>query len=127
LIHFSPIWAIRSTLVLFGTFCQLWFYSVHFVHFSPIHYTMLLFSPLQSYSDHFDLIPSTLDPLGPFCPLQSYSIHLVPIQSIQSYSLHLVHFVSFGRIWSIQITLVHYGPLRSIFVHLNNGKKTCLG
>ena len=72
-VHFDPIPSILSTLVLFGlfcplcstlvlfgSFCQLWFYSVYSVHFSPIHYTMLLFSPLRSYSDHFGLIIATL-------------------------------------------------------------------
>ena len=106
-------------LVLFGLFCPLWFYSVHYVHFNHIQSTLVLFGPvcpLRSY----------LVPFYPFCPLHSCSVPFSPIQSI----LSLFHpFYPFGPLCSIWSNSVHlitsilFCPLQSIFVHLQNGKR----
>ena len=131
LIHFSPIGAIWSNLFILGTFCPLWFYSIHYVHFGPIQSTLLLFAPLLSnfvlfsplrsslfYSVWFGPMQSTLSIsvlFGPFCPLRSYSVH----------SFLFGQFSPFGpilSIWSTLFDLVQFGPFRSlrfILVHFD--------
>ena len=119
LIHFSPIGAIWSNLFILGTFCPLWFYSIHYVHFGPIQSTLLLFAPLLSNLVLFSPLRSSLFYSVWFGPMRSFvhlglirsilstSILFGPfvfirsIQSIRSNSLYLVHFVRFGPIWSI--------------------------
>ena len=63
-IHFDLIQSILSTLVLFGSFCLLWFYSIHSIHFSSIWsnlFTSVLFCPFGPIQFiwiilfHFDL------------------------------------------------------------------------
>ena len=72
------IGSILSTSTLFGLFCPLWFYSVHFVYFGSIR-----------------SILSTSVLFGPICSLRFYSVHLV-------------HFVPFGPIQFIWIILFHF-------------------
>ena len=75
LIDFNPIWVIRSTFVLFGPFCPLWFL------FGP-------FCPLRSYSVYSFL----------FIPIQSIwstLFHLVQFGSFKSLQFILVHFYIF--------------------------------
>ena len=119
-VHFglirSPSVLFGPLLILFGPFCPLWFYLVHF---GPIQSKLVLFDPicpLQSY-----LVPFT-----PLCPLRSYSFHLFLFSPIRS------TFFLFGHILSIWSTLshsihlttaIHFGPIWSIFVYLQNGKR----
>ena len=142
-IRIGSIQSILSSLVLSGPFCPLksnsahsvvfnplWSNSVHLGHVGPIPSTLVLFSP-------FCLLWLYLVLFGPFFPLWStsilfvtfgllwlylvHSVHINLVQSICSYSVHLVPFGPMS-IWSIQITLVHFDPSRSIFVHLHNKK-----
>ena len=123
-VQFGHIRYILSTLVLFNLFCPFRSYSIHIasihstsVQFGPIQPTSVmsvLFHPIWSSSVHFvhfGLIWSILSTLVLFD-------RFVLIQSIQSYSLYFVHFFQFGPIRSIQITSIHFGPLRSMFLHL---------
>ena len=64
-IHFGLIRSILSTLVRFGPFYSLSFYSIHI---TPIRSTSVQYVHLSS-------IQSTLVPFGPFCLLWSYSVH----------------------------------------------------
>ena len=119
------LWSILSTLVLFGPIRSILSALVLFGPIRSILFTLVLFGPfypLRSYSIHNATIWSDL---VPFSPIQSHSVHSIysdHIQSIHSYFVHLVMFCPFGPIWSIQITSVCFGPLRSIFVHLHNEK-----
>ena len=107
LIQLSPIRAIRSNLVLFSSFCPLSFYTAHSIDFGPIQSILVLFGPI--YPLWSDLVL-----FSPFSPPCSYSVLFCPFGPLC---------VPFGTIGSIWITLVHSGPLRSIFfVHLHNEK-----
>ena len=145
---FGPIW---SYSVLFGPFCPIWFYLVPF---GPIIYiqstlvllgwlwpysvlispcrsislyclsTLVLFSPLRSFSVHFNsirfiqftLVHSVLFSLfcalwfyfGPMWSILSTSVLFDPIWSCSVYSVHSVHFGS---------NSVHIGPLQSYYFH----------
>ena len=88
--YFGPLW---SHLVLFGLFCPLWSYSVHF-------------SPLWSYSVDIDSIRSTLVLYGPI---------LVLFSQLWSYSVRFVHLVLFGLTWS---TSIHFVPIESFRIFL---------
>ena len=120
--HFSLIWSILSTLVLFGPIQYtlvllgpLWSNLVHFVHFDLI----------WSYSIHCGFIRFTLVLFSPPCPLWFYSVisvqtvhfglnrpYLIYLGPIRSYSVHSIHF---GLIWS---NWVLFGPIWSSSVHL---------
>ena len=115
--HFSLIWSILSTLVLFGPIQYtlvllgpLWSNLVHFVHFDLI----------WSYSIHCGFIWFILVLFSPPCPLWFYSVisvqtvhfglnrsYLIYLGPIRSYSVHSIHF---GLILSYSI---HFGPIRS--------------
>ena len=112
-IIFGPIW---FNSVLFSPFCPLKFYSVHLVlfslrrsisvhsgHIDHIRSTLVLFYPLQSYSDYF----------GPIQFILSYSVHMGPIRSILS---TLIHFSPYSKNGPTQSTLVLFGLLRSNLV-----------
>ena len=128
-VHSGPIRSIFFTLVLFGLFCTLQYYSVNIGPIWSSLQTSILFSPIWSRLAHSIYF-------GPNLSIHSYSVNFAPIQSpsviygpfgpscyIRSYFVCLVHFVPFGSIWSIRTTSVHFGSLQSIFVHLIIGKK----
>ena len=111
------------------------------VHIGSFRSTLVLFCPLRSYSVHIGprSILSTLVFLvqsihfGPVCyfsPVWSILSTLVlicPFNLIRSilvlFSLLRSHLILLVPIWSIQTISVHFDPLRSIFVHLHNGKR----
>ena len=123
---FCPL---QSTLALFGPH---WSYSVHispiFVHFSLIQSTLVLdpFCPHWSFwyilstsvqFVYFSLVWSILLTLVLICSFNLIQSILVLFGLLQSHLILLV------PIWSIQTTSVHFDPLRSIFVHVHNGKR----
>ena len=135
LIHFSSIWFILPSKVLFGLFNTHWLYLVHIgpilstsvlsVHIVPIRSTLVLFCPLQSFrsilstlvlSVHYILF-GLFYPLwsnsvlfGPFSPLWFYLVHFVHLGSIRSILFTSVHYVHFRSIRSIHSYLVLFGP-----------------
>ena len=129
LIHFSLIQAIQSSLVLFGLFCQLWFYSVHF---GLAQSTLVLFGPIRSITSTLVLICtfilwSTLvlfsllwSPLVLFSPHWSsifFSVQFGPLCS------HSVLFCPCYQLLSIWPNAVHLCPLCA----LTYREKLCLG
>ena len=123
-VHFHPIWSIkfssvhfgsiRSTLVLFSSFCPLRSYSVNI---GPIWFNSVLFGHICSYMVHYvhfgpnlsicsysvPINPSVhISPLCLFCPLRSYTVHFSPIWSTS---------ILFGPVWS---TLFPFNPIVSI-------------
>ena len=116
-LHFSPIQTIQSAWfysVHSIQFCYIWptwcSYLVHSIHFGPIQLTLVLFSPVLSYSVQFGPIRSIMSTLVLICPfilIRSYSVHFGPIRST------LVHYLFFCPIRSTLSYSVLYGPIRS--------------
>ena len=98
----------KSYLVHFFLFGPLWFYLVNLAPIWSIPSTLVLFFPLQFYSDHIGPIQSTL---VLFSPTWSYSFLFVPIQSIMSTLVLICQFVL------IRSTSVLLNPFRSTLVH----------
>ena len=86
----DSILSIISSLVPFGPFCPLWFYSVYFGPIWSILSTLILFVPIWS----------TLVLFISFCPFQFYSSILSTlilfghISPHWSYLVHSIHFSS---------------------------------
>ena len=91
-------------------FGPLWLYLVHFVHFGPLQYTLVLFSPHRSYSVLLNPIRSILSTLVLFGPLLLWS-YLVLFGPHWSYS---VYSNNFGLLWSYSVHSFHFGPISSI-------------
>lgn len=111
LFHIGSIWFILSTSIVFSPH---WSYSVQFGPFQFILSTLILICVLiWPYLVPFGPIWSTMFQFGPILSISSTVFLFGPILCIWSTLF----------IWSIQTTSVHFGPLRSIFVRLHDGKR----
>ena len=110
-VHFGSTW---STFVLLGLIGPNWSYSFLF---SPIRFTLVIFSPLWFYSVH----------IGPISFILSTSVDIGPIQSTMILFGLYVHFgpnlcigfflVLFGPPCSHSVIFCPFSPLHSICVH----------
>jgi len=145
-IHIGPI---RSTLILFDSFCPFWSTSILFGPFSPLSLirsilsTLVLFGSHWSYSVHYVYFGPNLSIHSysvPFNPIQCKLVHYVLFTLLRSYSVqfgppysHSVLFCPFSPIClfgPFVATSVQFGQFWSTLVHfcgLTYRENACLG